>query len=204
MAKQKPKGNKLPPLQRRVVLCLAQKGSQTKNEVNTNIPLLKLAEVAHYKPTWVAIKSLTKKGLIQEVGTKHRRGQNYPTYWLTDEGVFVALIEGANSKTLLNKTRKLFPKNKALLCYLDIAPKFNPKIFEIAYSAVKTKGKLEPIDVATMLFTQMQTETTIETFRELMEILKKKYPKLYNSIKEQIENMSQNLNQIKETIFNIG
>ena len=200
MTKQKPKGNKLPPLQSKVVLCLARKGNQTKNEINTNIPLLKLAKKAHYKPTWVAIKSLTKKGLIQEVGTKHRRGQNYPKHWLTEEGIFVALIEGANPETLLNKTRKIFPKNEALLCYLDIAPKFNPKIFEIAYSAVKTKGKLEPIDVATMLFTQMQTEATIETLRELMEILRKKYPKLYNSTKENIEKISQTLNQLKETI----
>lgn len=200
MTKQKPKGNKLPPLQSKVVLCLAQKGNQTKNEINTNIPLLKLAKKAHYKPTWVAIKSLTKKGLIQEVGTKHRRGQNYPKHWLTEEGIIVALIEGANPETLLNNTREIFPKNRTLLCYLEIASKLNPKIFGIAYSAIKTKGKLEPIDLIAISLTQMQTETTMQTFREILKILKNEHPKLYNSIKSDIEKMSENLNQLKETI----
>jgi len=38
------------------------------------------------------------------------------------------------------------------------------------------------------------------TFREILKILKKEYPKLYDSIKNDIEKMSENLNQLKETI----
>lgn len=197
MTEQKPKGNKLPPLQSKVVLCLAQKGKQTKNEINTNIPLLKLAKRAHYKPTWVAIKSLIKKGLIQEVGTKHRRGQNYPKHWLTEEGIFVALIEGANPETLLSKTREIFPKNQTLLYYLEIASKLNPKIFGIAYSAIKTKGKLDPIDLFAISLTQMETETTMETFIETINTLKK-YPKQYKLLKEQMEQIKELLNRITQ------
>jgi len=70
----------------------------------------------------------------------------------------------------------------------------------IAYSTLKTKGTLTPFDLFAISLTQMQTETTMQTFRELMEILRKKYPKLYNSTKENIEKISQTLNQLKETI----
>jgi len=178
---------------------LAQKGSQTINEIKTNIPLLKLAHVAHYKPTWLAVKSLGQKGLIQKVGAKEYRGRKYPTYWLTDEGVLVALIEGANPETLLKKTKEIFPENQILLYCLEIAPKLNLEVFEIGYLAVKAKGKLEPIDLATILFTQMQTGTSIQTFREAIEILKK-YPKQYKSFKERVEQMFENLRRLKETI----
>jgi len=194
MSKRKTRGNKLPPLQKKVVLCLAQNKPQTINEIKTKIP-----PPAHYKPTWLAIKSLHQKGLVQEVGTKKHRERNYPTHWLTDEGVLVALIEGANSETLLKRTREIFPENQSLLYYLEIAPKLNPKVLEIGYSTVMTKGKLEPIDLATILLTQMQTETSVQQFRETVEILKK-YPKHYNSFKKQIEQMFKNLSRIKESI----
>ena len=195
MSKQKIKGNKLPPLQKKVILCLAHEGPQTKNKIVTNLP-----PRAHYKSTWLSIKSLTQKGLIQEVGTKEYNKRKYPTHWLTYEGIFVALIEGANPETLLNKARETFPKNQTLLYFLEMASKLNPKIFGIAYSALKTKGTLTPFDLFAISLTQMQTETTMQTFRELMEILRKKFPKLYNSTKENIEKISQTLNQLKETI----
>jgi len=184
MSKRKIKRNKLPSLQKRVVLCLAQNDPQTINEVKTKIP-----PPAHYKPTWLAIKSLGQKGLVQEVGTKKYLGRKYPKHWLTDEGVLVALFEGANPETLLKKTREIFPENQILLLCLEIAPKLNPKVFEIGYSVVKTKGKLELIDMHAILFTQMQTEKSIQIFREVVDILKK-YPKQYNSFKEQMENLS--------------
>lgn len=201
MSKLKTKGNKLPSLQKRVILCLAQKGLQTINEIKTNIPRLQyaLARATHYKPTWLAIKSLGKKGLVQEIGTKEYRGRKYPTYWLTDEGILVALIEGANPETLLKKTREIFPENHTLLYCIEIIPKLNPRVLEIGYSAVRTKGKLEPIDLATILLTQMQTETSVQTFWEIVEILKK-YPKQYNSFKKQIEQMLENLSRLKESI----
>jgi hypothetical protein len=51
MSNQTGKGIILPPLQRRIVLCLAEEGLQTKNQITTNIKLLKLAKASHYKPT---------------------------------------------------------------------------------------------------------------------------------------------------------
>ena len=194
MSKRKTRSNKLPTLQKRVILCLAQNEPLTINEVKTKIP-----PPAHYKPTWLAIKSLRQKGLVQDVGTKPHRGRDYPTHWLTDEGVLVALLEGANPETLLQKTRDIFPENRALLYYLEIAPKLNQEVLEIGYSAVRTKGKLEPIDLATIMLTQMQTGTSVQAFWEIVESLKK-HPEQYNSFKEQIEQMLKNLSQLKESL----
>ena len=201
MSNRKTKGNKLPPLQRKVVLCLAHKGPQTINEIKTNIPRLEflLTRVCHYKPTWLAVKWLRQKRLVKKVGIKEYRGRKYPRYWLTSEGVMAALIEGANPETLLNKTRKIYPKNEILQYSLEIAPKLNPKVFKIGYSAIRSKGKLEPVDLATILFTQMQTETHIQTFKETIEILRR-YPKEFRSFKEQVERMVENINRLKEMI----
>jgi hypothetical protein len=186
------KNQLLPSLQKRIILNLAKNKPQTINETAKAIK-------GHYKASWLAFKSLTQKGLVQEVGIKEYRKRNYPTHWLTDEGVVVALFEGADPETLLKKTREIYPENQSLLYYLEIAPKLNPKVLEIGYSAVKTKGKLEPIDLATIMLTQMQTETSIQDFWKTVAILKN-YPKQYKSFKKQVEQMLENLSQLNESI----
>jgi len=201
MSKQKTKGYKLPPLQKRVVLCLARTGPQTINEIKNNIAQLEPAQThrCHYKATWLAVKSLGQKDLVHEAGLKEYRGRRYPRFWLTDESVVVAVIEGVDPNDLLQKTRETFPDDQVLLYFLEIAPKLSPEVFRIGYSAIKSKGKLEPIDLAAILFTQMQTETHIQTFKDAIEILKR-YPKEHKSFKQQVEKMSKNLNRIKEMI----
>ena len=56
----------------------------------------------------------------------------------------------------------------------------------MAYSALRRKGKIEPIDLATILFIEMQTETPIQVYREIVETIKS-YPKEYASFKKRIE-----------------
>lgn len=201
MSKQKTKRYKLPPLQKKVLLCLAKMGPQTINEIKNNIPQLEPAHTSksHYKPTWMAVKSLIQKNLVHQIALKKYRGRKYPKLWLTDEGVIAAVIEGVDPNGLLKKTRDLYPDNQILLYFLEIAPKLNPEVFRIGYSAIKSKGKLEPIDLATILFTQMQTETHTQVFKQAIEILKR-YPKEHKSFRQQIEKLSENLNQIKEII----
>lgn len=201
MSRQKTKGYNLPPLQKRIVLCLAKMGPQTINEIKKNIPQLELPHThrCHYKPTWLAVKSLNQKGVIHKTGLKEYRGRRYPRFWLTDEGVVVAVIEGIDPSDLLQKTKETYPNNQILLYFLEIAPKLNPQVFRIGYSAIKNKGKLEPVDLATILFTQMQTGTHIQVFKETLQILKR-YPKEHNSFKQQVQKLSENLNQIRKII----
>ena len=123
---------------------------QTVNEITKNISLLKLAKVCHYKPTWLAIKWLKGKGLIQEAGTKEYRGRKYPQYWLTGDGTIVAMLEGTKPEILVAETKRVYPDNASLACYLELASKLNPETFRVGFLALNRKSLLEPVDLATM------------------------------------------------------
>ena len=103
MSKPKTKSNNLPSLQKRMVLDLAETEPKTMNETAKAIS-------KQYRPTWTAFKSLAKKNLIEKTSLikKHRR-QEYPRYWLTDKGIAMALLEGANPDKLLRQTKILYP-----------------------------------------------------------------------------------------------
>ena len=79
-----------------------------------------------------------------------------------------------------------------------MGPKLN-QVFRIGLAAVRSKGKLEPIDVTTILLAQMQKNISIEDFKEIMNVLRK-YPKECSSLKVQFEKMSKGLDQLKELI----
>lgn len=185
MSKPKRKGDSLPSLQKRIVLNLAKNDPQTINETVEKIR-------SHYKPSWIAFGSLQEKGIIKKIDAKTYRGREYPRFWLTDEGVVVAMIEGAPPKDLLQKVEQLYPNNEILQYCLEIGPKLSREVFRIGLTAIRNKGKLEPIDMATILLTQAETNTHIEKFKEAMGILKK-YPKEHRRLKEQVERMLKEL-----------
>jgi len=197
MSSQKSKGSILPPLQRRIILCLADGGLQTINEITSNIPLLKLAKVCHYKPTWMAVKWLGKKGLVREAGKKEYRGREYPQFWLTSDGVLVALTEGAPLERLLARTKEIYPKDETLACYLEVVSRLNPDIIRLAYSALRRKGKIEPIDLATILFAEMQTDTSIQVYREIVKTIRS-YPKEYEAFKRRMEKALETISKFNE------
>src|SRR3972149_6880459 len=103
---------------------------------------------------------------------KKYRGRKYPQFWLTDDGAHVAQAEGASLSNLLAKTKQIYPDNKNLICYLKIASKLNPEIVKIVYSTMSKKGKLEPVDLNMILFTYLQTEATVQTYGEIIDILR--------------------------------
>jgi len=182
-----------------VILCLAKKGLQTINEIKNNIPKLGLAPRSHYKPTWVALESLSQKRLVEKVGVKDYRGRKYPRFWLTDIGVLIALIQGADSNHLLALASQVYPENKILSYFLEIAPKLNPSVFRIGYSALKDKGKLEPLDLITIFVTQMETQIQQKVLAETLEILKR-YPKQHKLLKENVDKMLDNLIRVKNIL----
>ena len=177
MSKQTRKGNNFPPLQKRIILHLAQSEPQNKNQIAKGIK-------GHYKSCWNALESLKKQGVIKEV-----KSTEYPLYWLTQAGVFVALVEGANPHNLLGRTIKTYPDDKTLQCTLEIAPLVGLEGFRIALSAVQDKGKLDDSDMSRMLFAGIQRDMSLEQFKELFKILKK-YPTEYERAKKQMGAMS--------------
>lgn len=199
MSRRGPKGSILPPLQRRIILCLAEEGLQTINEIVKNIPILGLAKVCHYKPTWLAVKSLGEKGVIHEVGVKEYRGRKYPQFWLTDDGLLVALTEGGTVEHLLQLTKQIYPNNRTLACYLEVASQMNPEIVRILYSAFNRSGKIEPADLAMVFVAEMQTKDRNQRQKAIIDTLRA-YPKEYGSFKKRMNQIMKDLDKLKEMI----
>ena len=192
MSKHKKEGNSLHPLQKQIVLHLSKSGPDTINNTVKNIK-------HSYKPSWTAFNSLEQKGLLTKVRTKPWHGRQFPKFWLTDIGILTALIEGASPADLLTQSRQVYPNSQMLQYFLEIIPNFNPDIVRIALTAFKNKGKLEPVDLGTIFFTQMDTDTTYDKFANALEIMEK-YPKEHKRFKEQLTLMRKNFNRLSKII----
>ena len=196
MSKQKTDGSILPPLQNRILLCLAQGGLQTINEVTKNIPRLRLSQVCHYKPTWLAFKSLKKKGLINEVGMKHYRGRAYPQFWLTEEGVLTAYSEKASGERLLELVKQIYPTNERLACYFDVLMKLNPAVMEIWRSSMISHIGL---DLAAIVLAEAQNENREKSLKTIIETLRS-YPREYEFFKKNVLEIAEGSDRLRQMI----
>jgi len=188
MSKLNIKSDNLPPLQRLIVLHFAKSELQTINE--TVIALSK-----SYKPTWSAFNSLEKKKLIWKAGVKEYRGREYPFFWLTDEGIITAILEGAEQALLLDKSRKLFPDAKILHCFLEVIQHMNPMVIQLARNVVKNRGKLDFVGLMTILVSDATFESDVETMKKIVAVLKN-YPEEYKQAKILIQQMIEQLSQL--------
>lgn len=179
----------LHPLQKRIFLCLANTHPQTINETKDAIK-------GHYKSTWTAFKSLEAKGLVLEIDTKDYRGNQYPRFWLTIDGVFFALIEGVSPKALLAKTLEIYPENKILQCMVEASTILGTDMYEIGYFAVLNKRKLDKSDVSAMFTTQLQKDISLKQLKELIAIMKR-YPEQFGNLEEQVAQMRENLSKVE-------
>ncbi|MEM2999764.1 MAG: hypothetical protein QXX34_04475 [Candidatus Bathyarchaeia archaeon] len=181
ISKTNPESNSLPPLQKKILLHLAENNPQTINEV--------AKKIGHqYKASWVAFESLKKKDLIQEVDLKEYRNRSYPLFWLTDVGIILSCIEGASLDSLIEKAEKIYPNNKTLHIILDLASTFNKNVWRTVYYSAKAKGTFDYGDLANILLIQMAAENTPEKLSELKCKLKK-YSETYDTIKSSLEAM---------------
>ena len=182
------KGSNLPPLQKLIVLHLAKSKPQTINETVTALS-------KSYKPTWLAFKSLEKKKLIRKTDVKNYRGREYPLFWLTDEGMIAAMLEGANQPFLLETTKTLFPDEKIVHCFLEVIQHMNPMMITLAGNVVKNKGTLDFVDFMKILVSDATFEIDVETMESIVSVLKK-YPEEYEQAKMLIKMMIKQLNQL--------
>jgi len=68
----------------------------------------------HYKSVYNAFDALLEKGIVTEIESPNHLSKKYPVYWLTTAGIFIALVEGANQKMLLNRTPEIYPDDKRI------------------------------------------------------------------------------------------
>jgi len=109
MSKTSLERNSLPPLQKRIVLALAESGPVTKNQLMKNL------RSPRYKAVWTALNSLIEKKSVRAAGIMPYRGRVFPTYWLTGIGIMEALCHGANTDTLKTHGFNIYPDEKVEL-----------------------------------------------------------------------------------------
>ncbi len=188
MPKSQTKGNNLPSLQRAITLHLASGEPQTINETRASIK-------KSYKPTWVAFNSLENKNLISKINVKQYHGREYPRFWLTAEGIVMALMEGANFEILLEQAKTLYPDAKTLHCFLEIMPYTKPELLKLAYSIIKGKKEVGMSELATLTFSRSANQMSIEDERAFMATLEK-YPEEYKEFKTKIQSAINQLSQL--------
>jgi len=179
-------------LQKRIILHLARNDPQTINET---VKKLK----GHYKSSWTAFNALEQKGLIKKVDLKIYRNREYPRFWLTQAGIFVALVEGADAANLLQITLTNYPNDKTLQCCLELSPLLGLEGFKIALSAIQDKGKLDDSDKMKIILAHAQKHVSVNQFRKLIKILKK-YPKERHRTKKHLSRINKDLTKLESLI----
>jgi len=174
-------------LQKLIVFYLAKSDPQTINRTAKEIK-------KSYKPTHTAFKSLEKKKLITKTGTWEYNGRDFALFWLTGEGIITAMFEGADKALLLEESKRIFPNEEIVLCFLEVVQYVNPKVIELAYNVVKNKGTIEFVDAMTILVSIARFED-VETMKKIFAVLKK-YPEMYEQAKIPIRQMIEQLSQL--------
>jgi hypothetical protein len=190
MLKNKTKSDSLPSLQQAIIIYLAKNEPQTINQISKTID-------KDYSNTHTAFKSLVKKKLIKETGSKNYRKQEFECYWLTDEGIITALNEGADAKILLQTTKKFYPNAEAAHIFLEIVPYFDFEIIKMAQTYIQNKENLTFAEVAQVILSGAASGMEVEQAKGIVTILKR-YPNHYNALKMIIEVMIKQLNSLIE------
>jgi DNA-binding PadR family transcriptional regulator len=162
----KPKSNSLPKLQKQIILNIAEKEPQTAYAT-----MIDIDNTCH--PTYNAFKGLEEKNLVKKQKAKEANGKKVEKYWLTHEGIIIALLEGANHEKIANQSRKLYSDEDELNLFIDIVKYIDPEIVAMTYSGVKEKGSIDFMDIINLLFLQVPNEMEIEKAKKLTAVLKK-------------------------------
>lgn len=154
------KGDILPPLQKRIVLFLANNDPQTINETVKGLR-------GSYKSFWTAFNSLKQKQFLNSVSVKSYRGREYPRFWVSPTGVLLALFEGVSPESLLEKSLEIYPEDTNLQPILEVSPILGTEAFKFAFQVILAKGKLEQSDIPMIIFTQAQKDLDISQLEPL-------------------------------------
>jgi len=192
MSEQQAKGNNYPPLQKRIILHLAQGTPQTINKTTKEIK-------GYYKSSWTAFNTLKEKGLIKHVASKPYRGREYPQFWLTELGVFLALYLGAIPQTLLRRTIEIYPENKSLQFLIEAVPILGKNAFNVLYLAILNKGVIKQEDLTSIFAMQMQKKLTPEQMKQFITVLKK-YPEQYQKCLDSVKQIRKNLRELSDLL----
>jgi len=181
--------NSFPPLQKRIILHLAQSQPRTINETAKKISSTKSGNPKNYKSSWVAFKTLEKKGLIKHTTSKDYKNRQYPCSWLTELGVFLALHEGAKPEALLKTTREIYPENKSLHFIVEAVPILGKHALDVLYLAVLKRGAINQTDLISIFAAQTVNKLTPKQKAQFIEVLKK-YPEQHQQTRKDLRELA--------------
>lgn len=172
MSTNKVKGDSFPPVQKQIILSLAKNGPQNINKTSNDIH-------KQYKSTHTALKTLIRKGFLEEVSKEPYRGQEYPKYWLTMEGQILALVHGAKVSDVKKYALRFCDETEIdnLLFLFDLTEHLGAETTAKMYRVALT-GKIE------FSYFPIRQED-IDIFFKII----KKYPKIWKPLEA-------NLNQV--------
>jgi hypothetical protein len=180
----------LPPLQRRILLFFAENAPMNKHATAK-------AMGEHTRSTWLSFKGLERMGLIKKIDQRESLGRERDCYWLTDAGVYLALIEGATPKKVLNRTKEVYPDYKLLHFIIEITPILSTAMHKIGYSVFVNKGgKPDEADKSAMLSAQLSKELSLEQIQELFAIMSK-FPEQVGDMQAKITEMVEKTKEVE-------
>ena len=168
----------LHPLQKRIILSLAHKGPQTINETSKKVGN------NQYKATYIAFQSLKGKGLIKSVDVKKYLTREYPKFWLTDEGLALAIIHKANIEILREHVEKLYGTQMKYNLLFDVAKALPPDKLGELLTMFKTTEEGNP-KLKAIPISNIESQAV---FRVLM-----KYPEIRKAIKAKLKGFVETL-----------
>lgn len=183
------KKESFPPLQRRIVLHLAQTSPKTINETAKEISKTKKGIPRNYKSSWSAFKSLEEKGLIKDTTSKDYKNRKYPRSWLTDVGVLLALHEGAEPRALLKTTREIYPEDKDLHFLIEAVPILGKHALDVLYLAVLNRGAINQTDLISIFAAQTIDKLAPNQIAQFVAVLKK-YPERHQQTRKDLRELA--------------
>lgn len=136
MSNLRTEGYRLGSIEKEVIRALAHKGSQTINATKNIIK-------GHGKSVNNAFHSLEEKKLIEVVGQREYRNRIFNLFWLTFDGMVIAITHKAGQEVMKENYEKIHGKSEETDFLFEFAKAFPNKINDI-YSMFKTaeRGQL--------------------------------------------------------------
>jgi hypothetical protein len=184
----------LHPIEKLVLQNLLESDPQTINKTATAIN-------KRYKSTFRAFKTMKTKGLIKKTTFWEHRGRKYSQYSLTDLGILKARIDGADPKLVWQKAKENYPENKLFLCILRTAEITGIEPYNIAYSALLTKRKLEATDEGAIIVSQLVREQSPEKFIQLCTILEEEFYEVYQQVEKNLAHVGISLPEVRKKML---
>jgi DNA-binding MarR family transcriptional regulator len=170
------------PLQRRIILHLAQSKPQTINETAKEIS-------RDWKTSSIAFKKLEEEGLVAKIDKpKYYRHRKFPCLWLKDLGVLRALHEGAKPEILLKTTREIYPNDKGLHFLIEAYPILEKPARDVLYLATLNRGAINQTDLIAIFAAQLQNKLTPKQITQFIEVLKK-YPEQHQQTQKNLKEL---------------